>query len=91
METESRISLYDVNFHEAIFAAEVAVGEAFQKPKIECPLPVSNASSQVLLNKTSKNFCKNVMKNLKTNIIFVVYDINGNEMPRLKTFMSKKK
>ena len=65
-----------------------AIGSEPKKPKIECPLPISNAPSEFFLDKTSKSFCEEVMKDLGRERLPVPYDINGNKRRLLKALMA---
>ncbi|RYP49893.1 hypothetical protein DL769_011025 [Monosporascus sp. CRB-8-3] len=86
-KVEDRISVFDPNFHQAVLDAMEEIAEEPEEPKeptIECPGGISNVPSEFFLDKTSKGFCEEVMKDLGAELLPTAYDIDGNKIPILK-------
>lgn len=85
---EDRITVFDVDFHQAVLNALKEMSEEQpEEPKaqtIDCPSPLSNASRKSFLDKTSKGFCKEVMKDLEVEHGPIAYNMNGNRIQTLK-------
>jgi hypothetical protein len=80
-----RITYSDVDFHQAILDAISELEKEPKGPITSCPGPISPASSKFLVDKTSNEFCEEVMKNLDSDFGPTAYDIDGNKIPLLKT------
>ncbi|KAK1999299.1 hypothetical protein LX36DRAFT_632705 [Colletotrichum falcatum] len=83
------VTIFDVNFNQAILEAMDDLSRSPEQPRTECPGGPSNVPSEFFVDKTSSTFCEEVMKDLSKEVTDAgtAYDINGNKIPRLR--MSK--
>ncbi|TEA14156.1 hypothetical protein C8034_v003723 [Colletotrichum sidae] len=88
-EVTDAATIYDVNFNQAVLNAVEHLSKDPEQPITDCPGGISNVPSKFIVEKTSRNFCNEVMKDLSKELADAgtAYDINGNKVTRLK--MSK--
>ncbi|KAJ0382385.1 hypothetical protein COL922a_012681 [Colletotrichum nupharicola] len=89
-KVEDVITIYEVNYHQAILEAfddlSKSPEQPTEKPRIECPGGLSDVPSEFFVSKTSSSFCEEVMKDLTKEVTDAgtAYDINGDRIPILK-------
>ncbi|KAL3297157.1 hypothetical protein RB213_006050 [Colletotrichum asianum] len=89
-KVEDVITIYEVNYHQAILEAfddlSKSPEQPTEKPRIECPGGLSDVPSEFFVDKTSSSFCEEVMKDLAKEVTdaATAYDINGDRIPILK-------
>ncbi|KAH8693476.1 hypothetical protein GQ44DRAFT_744569 [Phaeosphaeriaceae sp. PMI808] len=83
-QVENRITYTDSKFAQAVLEAIKDLEQKPREPETQCPGDISPVSSKFVVDKTTKSFCEGVMKDLKTDVTSVAYDIDGNKIPLLK-------
>ncbi|KAH0439391.1 hypothetical protein CcaCcLH18_02868 [Colletotrichum camelliae] len=85
-KVEDAITIFEVNYYQAILEAFDDLSKSPEQPRIECPGGPSDVPSEFFVNKTSSSFCEEVMKDLGKEVTdaATAYDINGNRIPILK-------
>ncbi|TDZ54000.1 hypothetical protein CTRI78_v006634 [Colletotrichum trifolii] len=85
-EVKDAITIYDVDFNQAVLKAIEKLSVTPDRPIIDCSGEVSDVPSKFVVEKTSSSFCNEVMKDLSKELVDAgtAYDINGIKVPRLK-------
>ncbi|RNJ53241.1 hypothetical protein D7B24_002088 [Verticillium nonalfalfae] len=77
-------SYADGEFMQQILDVSGVLKDKPLQPTIECPNDLTNVPSKYLVDKTSVEFCKDVMGDLGNERLPVAYDIHGNKIPILR-------